>query len=230
MSVLVEVGRIFKSKLTFGICIAILAILIVMDYRAICENFALKDKIEEINENRHFFIMEGDSKKEIFLHNQNVYNEIVTKLISSYQMQSTFIEYLEDGKILCNGKVVENDQLLSDIYGVFIQTKMIKPGDKFMINYDYYTPALMETKDYMKDEWKGFPALFKTKESRHRIDFYLIENDYVRMGLKYISIDDVNDLHDHSDRAKMLFGKKLVSGWYYYIFPMDKEVWFQRYR
>lgn len=203
-----------KFKIIFGVCIAILLTLIVVDYRIMSENFAMNAKIEEINWVKKTLVAAGEEKKWIFLQEQEEFQKLVNQLIHTYKEQTVLLEYLEDGNILRNGEFVEDNQELRGIHSFFSQKNLIKQGDKLAISHTYYTPATAETRTYEGDGSLKLPPFYKTKEGRYRIDFYLIESNYVRMGIKYISVDDVND---DNKQVKKILGERIAPGWFYYI-------------
>lgn len=212
--------KILLLKIAVGICMVIVAALLVVNFREICKCYTLNTKINEIDARRKPLWEDGKERKLSFLQNQKELKEIVDKLIHTYKEQSMFIEYLGNGKILCNRKTAENEPVFVELYHFLSQKKMIKPGAELTIIYEYYKPMPIETKDYRMDERSGVPALFKTNEGRYRIDFYLIESDYVRMGLKYISIDDV-DVSERNENTEKIFGERIAPGWFYYISPSE---------
>lgn len=208
-----------RMLIVLGITIFAFGILL---YLGIAKSFSLSEKLNEIENIKYIFKIRNDDRKVIFLANQAALDRISEKLIKKYSKESVYIEYGGEDKITCNGKSVNDDKELVEVYqGIhkIYKTEFFDYGQKFSIYYNYTIPEKIEQVPLIKQDISTqedvvkVPEIFKTAEGRYRIDFYLIETPYVRMSLKYLSVDDLNE---QSIRARKIFGERLAPHWFYY--------------
>lgn len=165
-------------------------------------------------------IPSSDKIAEMFSENLVDFQRATEILIGQMGNRQVFITYLPEYKILYNGEEIKSNEELEKIPEIFMQKKLLKKRDGFSIAYQVYKPTLIELGGELgRDKING---LFGTDAERYRMDFYLYEGEYGRMGIKYISIDDmITEEMKGREWAKreVVFGKKIMEGWYYYVDP-----------
>lgn len=187
-------------------------------YFKISENYALSEKIGQIEAKKLYFKNLDAAIKEDFWRKKSAIEVVPEILIEKYGKKSVLIQYGENGKISCNGVSATEDEDLKKIRQII--EKVFYPyvfefSKEFSVFYEYYEPSITEFVPYQDKRTKfvEIPEMFTSSEGRYRIDFYIIENPYVRMSLKYLSIDDLND---QSIRAKEIFGERVAPNWFYF--------------
>lgn len=188
-------------------------------YFKISENYALGEKINQIEAKKISFKQFDHFIKKFFWRHKNDLEEIPEILIRKYGKRSALIQHEADHKISCNGLIVNDDEDLKKIEQILEQAffpYFLEYGEEFSIYYEYYTPGITETVPYQYEHsnFIEVPEIFTSSEGRYRIDFYIIENPYVRMSLKYLSIDDLNG---QSMRARKIFGERIAPRWFYFF-------------
>lgn len=180
----------------------------------------LTNKFIEINEIKENEIKENipnyDDVKLAFLENKSDFQNITKILIKKFENKQVFIKYMPNSVILYNDKIIESDNEIEKVSQFLIETNFLKKRDGFAIAYQVYVPTNVELGGTIAR--KKFDVIYNTKVERVRIDFYLYEGEYARMGLKYLSVDDLNTT-SNNEKINFLFGEKIIDGWYYYVDP-----------